>query len=104
MRGKAFAQLFGVRTLPEDYEVNYMNTELYLTDNCNMQCSFCGSWNQKDVSNNLQLEDIKKYLTELHNRGYRYLSLSGGEPFLYENLYEVIEFANHKGFMLQRMG
>ncbi|MEB7954571.1 radical SAM/SPASM domain-containing protein [Enterococcus faecalis] len=76
-----------------------MNTELYLTDSCNMQCSFCGSWNQNGVCNNLDITDIKKYLTELHTKGYRYLSLSGGEPFLYEKLYEVIEFANQKGFL-----
>lgn len=77
-----------------------MNTELYLTDSCNMQCSFCGSWNQNGVSNNLHIEKIKQYLTELYNKGYRYLSLSGGEPFLYENLYEVIEYANQKGFLI----
>ena len=77
-----------------------MNTELYLTDSCNMQCSFCGSWNQNGVSNNLHIEKIKQYLTELCNKGYRYLSLSGGEPFLYEDLYEVIEYANQKGFLI----
>lgn len=77
-----------------------MNTELYLTDSCNMKCSFCGSWNQNGVSNYLDIKRIKEYLTELHNKGYRYLSLSGGEPFLYENLYEVIEFANQKGFLI----
>ncbi len=77
-----------------------MNTELYLTDCCNMQCSFCGSRNQNEVSSNLQIEKIKRYLTELYDKGYRYLSLSGGEPFLYKHLYEVVEFANCKGFLI----
>lgn len=77
-----------------------MNTELYLTDNCNLRCSFCGSWNQNGVSNSLNIEKIRRYLNELYNKGYRYLSLSGGEPFLYDSLYDVIEFANQKGFLV----
>ena len=77
-----------------------MNTEIFLTDRCNMQCSFCGAWNQNGVCNNLDPETIRAYLTELHDKGYRYLSLSGGEPFLYDHLYDVIGFANQKGFLI----
>lgn len=77
-----------------------MNTELYLTDSCNMKCSFCGSWNQKGVSNDLHIDTIKQYIDTIHKNGYRYLSLSGGEPFLYKNLLDVIDYANQKGFLI----
>lgn len=81
-------------------EEKLMNTELYLTDSCNMKCSFCGSWNQNGVSNDLHIDTIKEYIDTIHRNGYRYLSLSGGEPFLYKHLYEVIDYANQKGFLI----
>lgn len=77
-----------------------MNTELYLTDSCNMRCAFCGSWNQHEVANALDIELVKDYLDSLIRNGYRYLSLSGGEPFLYSHLYEVIEYAHSKGLLI----
>jgi radical SAM protein with 4Fe4S-binding SPASM domain len=65
-----------------------------------MRCSFCGAWNQNGVSKKLQIERVYECLGELHENGYRYLSLSGGEPFLYDKLFDVIQYASHKGFFV----
>lgn len=80
------------------YEVAYMNAEFFLTDSCNMRCSFCGAWNQNGVCKKLHIATINEFLDELHENGYRYLSLSGGEPFLYDELFDVIRYAAQRGF------
>lgn len=77
-----------------------MNAEFFLTDSCNMQCSFCGAWNQNGICKKLHIATINEFLDELHENGYRYLSLSGGEPFLYDELFDVIRYAAQRGFLI----
>lgn len=88
-----------------------MNAEIYLTERCNLNCSFCGAKGQTGRTRKLQLNcypeetpdlsyenDILPFLFGLRKKGVRYVSLSGGEPFLYPKLREVIDIACSMGF------
>ncbi len=55
-----------------------------ITEKCNLKCSMCNIWKIENPVN-LALEKFEK----LHN--LKYINLSGGEPFLRTDLYEIIK-------------
>lgn len=77
-----------------------MNMEIFLTNTCNMKCSFCGSWNQEQAEQYIDLNKLKEIVLNASKKGYRYISFSGGEPLQYKNIFEIIEYANNLGFFI----
>ena len=77
-----------------------MNLDLHLTTSCNMKCSFCGAWEQ-DISNyTISLEDAVHTLEEGKKFGYKFLTLTGGEPLLHKNIKEIITYASQLGYWI----
>ncbi|WP_278246199.1 radical SAM/SPASM domain-containing protein [Clostridium polynesiense] len=72
----------------------------FLTNTCNMKCSFCGAWNQDNAGEFIDLEKVKEIILHASKKGYRYISFSGGEPLQYKYIYDVIEYANNLGFFI----
>lgn len=75
-----------------------------ITPNCNLDCVYCYNiWKQDKnyQQDELPIEKIKilfnKILNETEIEG---ITLSGGEPLLYKNLFEVIDFLNEKKIKL----
>lgn len=54
------------------------------TEKCNLKCTMCNIWKTENPTD-LSLEKFEK----LHN--LKYINLSGGEPFLRNDLYEIIK-------------
>lgn len=75
-----------------------MNIELFLTTNCNMGCVFCGAWNQEDYNKHISYEKVCKILDDLSQGGYKYLNLTGGEPFLHKHILDFVDYATERGF------
>lgn len=75
-----------------------MNLELYLTTNCQMDCSFCGAWYRSGETPQIPYEKACEILDAAACNGYRFLSLSGGEPFLHRDLAEITNHAAARGF------
>ncbi len=75
-----------------------MNLELYLTTNCQMDCSFCGAWYRSGETPQIPFETACKILDEAADSGYRFLALSGGEPFLHHDLARITNYAAARGF------
>lgn len=61
-----------------------------ITGNCNMYCKFCSDVvsYQKESS----IEDIKKTIHRLIELGLQKIHITGGEPLLYKDLIEVLEY------------
>lgn len=75
-----------------------MNLELYLTTNCQMDCSFCGAWYRSGATPQIPLETACEILDAAAESGYRFLALSGGEPFLHRDLAKITNYAAARGF------
>jgi len=75
-----------------------MNIELFLTTNCNMGCVFCGAWNQEDHNKHISYEKVYKILDDLSAANYKYLNLTGGEPFLHKHILDFVDYAVERGF------
>jgi len=59
----------------------------FVTSNCNCLCNICFYWQELNKSGSLSLDEIRKISRSIGR--FRILLLSGGEPFLREDLFEV---------------
>ncbi|MFB6075652.1 MAG: radical SAM protein [Candidatus Aenigmatarchaeota archaeon] len=66
---------------------------LEVTGKCNLECKYCcryGVNNQQSINNELDKEDLLKIITQANDLNIHELRITGGEPFLSSNLFEII--------------
>ncbi len=68
--------------------VTPLTSSLQANKRCNSRCEYCGIW--KSPMMNPPLEDLLLAVDELSELGVQMISLTGGEPFLHDNLPQVI--------------
>ena len=98
--GKLKAWSIYKEKLRKEHKLTYLFWECTL--NCNFLCKHCGSDAGKKVyDGELTTEEIKKVLEEVAQK-FRpqevMLAITGGEPLLRKDLFEVMGFANELGF------
>lgn len=73
-------------------------SSIEITSRCNLRCTFC----YLDHSDNdeLSTEEIKDYLDQLAGLGSLFLSLTGGEPLLRKDFWEIAQHAHDLGFAI----
>jgi MoaA/NifB/PqqE/SkfB family radical SAM enzyme len=89
-----FPELFALsflRSKPSMVTVN-------LTSRCNQRCIYCeiGTGSASQHGDRLGVEDLKWIIDEMAAGKIPKISLCGGEPFLFEGLTDVIEYAGKK--------
>lgn len=77
-----------------------MYAEIFLTDKCNMRCTFCGAWLESDSPREIPIERAREFLRAVSSLGCRHVTLSGGEPLLYGSLAQLIEYATNVGLFV----
>jgi len=87
MRGKTkiVRSILVAKILQKPYKINFA-----ITSGCNSRCQTCNVWrkfrkNPEVVKNDLSLKEIEKIFKTLP-KNIIWLSLSGGEPFLRDDL------------------
>ncbi|MBI9046759.1 MAG: radical SAM protein [Anaerolineaceae bacterium] len=65
---------------------------IILTYRCQMRCQMCNIW--KNPSD--QSEEIKASELEMLPKGFQFINLTGGEPFLRDDLEEIIQMLSPK--------
>ena len=69
---------------------------LKITSQCNFRCQHCDIW-RADSTEELPLEDWKKIITKIKsNVPHLTVVLSGGEPLLYKNFWQLIDFCKQE--------
>ena len=63
---------------------------LFVTSKCNLRCLHCFNWKSLNKKDDLALEEIKKLSLQLEDLDS--LLISGGEPFLRDDLPKIVEF------------
>jgi uncharacterized radical SAM superfamily Fe-S cluster-containing enzyme len=71
-----------------------------LTNDCNMDCPICFTFNRQDVKYYKSLEDTEKIFDHIlkQNPEVQLVNMTGGEPTLHPQLPEIIALARSKGF------
>ena len=69
-----------------------------LTDRCNQHCIYCelGSQQSSEKKETLTTNDLQWIIDQMAINHIRKLSLCGGEPFLFEGLFETVSYAGQK--------
>src|SRR3989442_5988344 len=76
-----------------------MALDLYLTNACNLHCRYCFNLEREDAPR-IPLDDIQAILKAAYELNNRYVSITGGEPFLYKQIFEVLDFAHDLGYWI----
>jgi MoaA/NifB/PqqE/SkfB family radical SAM enzyme len=79
--------------------LKYNHLFLNITSLCNSNCVFC-EVNGLDHKNDLEFERIKKLIKEARDLGVRGVTFSGGEPFVYPKIWDLIDYTLSLGFDL----
>jgi radical SAM protein with 4Fe4S-binding SPASM domain len=77
-----------------------MALDVYLTNACNLRCKYCFNLDELSAPQ-IPLEDVCQILEAAYKNGHRYTSITGGEPFIYRRIFEVLDFAHDLGFWIQ---
>lgn len=80
----------------ENHEYTLSSLYLYLTGGCNLHCAHC--WLDPDflpqeekITNGLTANDVKKAVGEAKPLGLSNIKITGGEPFLCNEIFQILE-------------
>ncbi len=71
---------------------------LILTRRCNLRCEMCNLWKYKN--NEMSKEEIFRLVNDLEKLGVTTISISGGEPLMREDVFEIMNYVKGKGMFL----
>ena len=71
--------------------------QISLTLRCNLKCRMCTLSNSLPLVEELSKEQIFHIIDEAQKFGIREVLLTGGEPFLREDLFDICEYIDRKG-------
>jgi len=75
--------------------------ELELSRACNLRCIYCYASSGQALKNELTQEEIFKVLDQAAELGaQKIIVLGGGEPLMYPNLFEIIDYIISKGIQV----
>ena len=85
-----FSNLFG-RKRPATLSLN-------ITDICNQKCIYCeiGKSIETKIEKRLSINDIKWIIDEMSEIGIPRISINGGEPFLFNGIFDIVQYASEK--------
>lgn len=64
---------------------------------CDSQCVHCLSAGKKAVQDEINTGDAKKIVDQVTDFGASFFGITGGQPFLRKDLFEVLDYATEKG-------
>lgn len=76
-----------------------LHFSISLTNNCNLNCIHC--LRLKDSRGELSTAEVKNIINQLAKEGCLYLTLTGAEPFVRKDFFEIARFARQKKFALR---
>ena len=76
----------------------FRTIQIHPTRKCNLSCLHCYSSSAPHLKNELNINALKKFLPYAFEHGFNNISISGGEPFMYSGLEELLIFSKSLGF------
>ncbi len=75
------------------------NVALEITKTCNERCLHCYVPKYERVVNKyMHIRDAKYYLDQANELGVKSITITGGEPFLHKDIFEIMKYADNLGF------
>ena len=67
--------------------------KIYITNACNLRCVHCFIRADMPLPNELTTNEIKKLINNFSNYGGKILTITGGEPLVRRDIFEILKFA-----------
>jgi Fe-coproporphyrin III synthase len=71
--------------------------QIHPSRHCNLECKHCYSSSGPSARQMLQTETVRSVIADAADMGYSVVSVSGGEPFMYPGLGELLTYAKSRG-------
>jgi len=71
--------------------------QIHVTRKCNLKCLHCYSSSGPEHEDALDLDHLKEAVTDAKDLGFTFVTLSGGEPFLYPGMKDILAHAKALG-------
>lgn len=72
--------------------------QIHPTLQCNLTCIHCYSSSSPKLKQELPIESLKVFLQQAYAQGFNAIAVSGGEPFLYSHLHELLHYSKSLGY------
>lgn len=76
----------------------FRSIQIHPTRRCNLACLHCYSYSAPHLRDMLDVQALKTFLEYAFDEGFNNIAISGGEPFLYNGLEELLRFAKTIGY------
>ncbi len=76
----------------------FKTLQIHPTRKCNLTSRHCYSGSSPGQNEVFDVDKLKQFLALAWEEGYNNISISGGEPFLYHKLYELLSFSKGLGY------
>lgn len=73
-----------------------LQCSLYITDRCNLNCSYCTEYD--NTRPHPSLADLKIWIRKIRDLGTMRIALVGGEPLLHPDVVEIVRYCRELGF------
>lgn len=83
-------------TLPS-YRVSRI-IQIHPTLDCNLACNHCYSFSAPGLKKSLNVQALLRILEQARGIGYNVVSMSGGEPFIYRDLGQLLNYSKSLGY------
>lgn len=70
----------------------------FATNKCNLFCDHCGQRSSKALNNELTKEEFLSLVNDFKTLGITHISISGGEPFIRPDIFEIIKKLKENSF------
>jgi MoaA/NifB/PqqE/SkfB family radical SAM enzyme len=81
-----------------DPESRRESLSIEVTTRCNCECTHCFARGRNSEDVNLSARQVKKIVLEGFDAAYRHLHITGGEPLLWQNLIELLDYVFGMGY------
>ena len=86
-------------TKNENYEDTFKESlSIEVTNCCNSACRHCFVRARITETSSLSIDLVREIISEGYYIGYRHLHITGGEPLLWEGLFEALDYAFSLGY------
>lgn len=93
-RAKTLYHMLAIKAFNKKPYPFYVN--LVINSQCNLRCAYCFGKYSYRAPSYWKLEDLKKLIDNLYERGTRYVLVQGGEPVLHPNIREILAYLDKK--------
>ncbi len=76
----------------------FKTIQIHPTRRCNLECLHCYSYSAPNHREMLDIKSLKEFLSFAYDNGFNNIAVSGGEPFLYDHLGELLKWTKELGY------